>query len=221
VQTPRWPRVWRTYSIANAPSAGDPSAADPSGDPGDDPGGGSTLTLHVRAVPGGLVSTTLLHASPGDQLVIGPAEGTMTPDPAGDRDILCLAGGTGLAPVKAIAEAVARQGTAESRGGTGRKIALYFGARTEADLYDLPALRAMESHYPGLRVHTAISDVPSPGALNSPGTMNDTIPNLAVHAEWRDRDVYISGPTPMITRTVHSLRQLGAPAERLHYDLPS
>ncbi|HSZ40785.1 MAG TPA: FAD-binding oxidoreductase [Trebonia sp.] len=203
VQTPRWPRVWRCYSIANAPRSADP----------DD---GGTLTLHVRAIPGGLVSTALLHAAPGDTLVLGPAEGTMTPDPATERDILCLAGGTGLAPVKAIAEAVARQGsTGEHDSARRRKIALYFGARTEADLYDLPALRAMESSYPELRVHTAISGAPAPGNLN------DTIPNLAVHAEWRNRDVYISGPTPMITRTVHRLRQLGAPAERLHFDLPS
>ncbi|MGH3169055.1 MAG: FAD-binding oxidoreductase [Trebonia sp.] len=197
VQVPHWPRVWRRYSIANAPSSGGDSD-------------GTTLTLHVRAVPGGLVSTALQHAAPGDTLILGPAAGTMTPDPGTDRDILCLAGGTGLAPVKAITEAIARQSTPRHR-----EIALYFGARTEADLYDLPALRAMEAGYPGLRVHTAISDAPAPGRPHH------TIPDIAGHAEWRNRDVYISGPTPMITRTVRCLRQLGAPAEHLHYDLPT
>ena len=43
VQTPHWPRLWRTYSIANAPR--------PDG----------LIRLHVRAVPGGLVSPVLVH----------------------------------------------------------------------------------------------------------------------------------------------------------------
>ena len=43
VQTPHWPRLWRTYSIANIPR--------PDG----------LLRLHVRAVTGGLVSPVLVH----------------------------------------------------------------------------------------------------------------------------------------------------------------
>jgi NAD(P)H-flavin reductase len=197
VQTPRWPRVWRTYSIANAP--------------GGDSAGDGTLTLHVRAIPGGLVSPALLHAEPGDTLVLGPAEGAMTADTESGRDVLCLAGGTGLAPVKAITEAIARA----AQPGRRPEISLYFGARTEAGLYDLPALRAMELDYPWLRVHPATSDERAPEALH------DTIPGLAASADWKDRDVYISGPTSMIVAAVRGLRELGAPAERLHYDLPA
>ena len=43
IQTPRWPRLWRHYSIANAPRED------------------GTLTIHVRAVPGGLVSPLPVH----------------------------------------------------------------------------------------------------------------------------------------------------------------
>ena len=54
VQTPHWPRLWRRYSIGCAPRAD------------------GTITLHVRAVPGGLVSTALVHRTqPGD---VCPAE---------------------------------------------------------------------------------------------------------------------------------------------------
>jgi hemoglobin-like flavoprotein len=61
VQTPRWPRQWRSYCIVNAPR--------PDG----------TLTLHVRAVPGGLVSTALVyHTRPGDILLLGAPEGPET-----------------------------------------------------------------------------------------------------------------------------------------------
>jgi NAD(P)H-flavin reductase len=201
VQTPRWPRVWRTYSIANAP-------ADEQDELGEHDG---ALTLHVRAVPGGLVSTALVHAEPGDTLVLGAAEGTMTADTESGRDVLCLAGGTGLAPLKAIIAAIARA----ARPGRRPEISLYFGARTEAELYDLPALRAMELDYPWLRVHPATS------AEDAPEALHNTIPGLTANAGWRGRDIYISGPDAMMIATVRRLRELGAPAERLHYDLPA
>lgn len=197
VQTPRWPRVWRRYSIANAPG-------------GDD----GTITLHVRVVPGGLVSTALLHAGPGDTLLLGAAEGRMTADISSPRDALCLAGGTGLAPVKAIAQALLAR-PADGGPGTGApRVTLYFGARTEADLYDLPALRAMERACPCLEVRVATSEEHSRRALHG------TLATLAADADWAGRDIYISGPDAMIARTVRRLRDRGVPPDRLRYDLP-
>ena len=58
IQTPRWPRLWRHYSVANAPRED------------------GTLTIHVRAVPGGLVSATLVHhVTVGDTLLLGRPPG--------------------------------------------------------------------------------------------------------------------------------------------------
>ena len=60
LQVTRWPRVWRAYSIANAPRSS------------------GLIDLHVRAVPGGMVSTTLVrHAVVGDTVLLGPARGEM------------------------------------------------------------------------------------------------------------------------------------------------
>jgi hemoglobin-like flavoprotein len=56
VQVPRWPRVWREYSIANAP------------------GPDGLLRLHVRAIPGGAVSNALVHQTrTGDTVILGRA----------------------------------------------------------------------------------------------------------------------------------------------------
>jgi ferredoxin-NADP reductase len=52
----------------------------------------------VRAVTGGLVSPVLVHqVRAGDPLVLGAPAGAMIADTHSNRDILCLAGGTGLA----------------------------------------------------------------------------------------------------------------------------
>jgi NAD(P)H-flavin reductase/hemoglobin-like flavoprotein len=194
VQTPRWPRLWRRYSVANAPR--------------DD----GSLTLHVRAVDGGLVSTTLAnHLARGDTLLLGPAGGRMTADTKSERPVLCLAGGTGLAPLKAIIEAI---GHAAGSGGKRRDIVLYHGARTRDGLYDLPALRRMELDYPWLEV------VPATSSERAAGTAFGTIPALAEKTRWDGSDVYISGPDAMILAAVKTLRDLGADPALLHYDLP-
>ncbi|WP_241661336.1 globin domain-containing protein [Thermomonospora catenispora] len=191
VQTSRWPRVWRPYSVANAPR--------PDG----------VLTLHVRAVPAGWISGTLVrHTAVGDTVMLGPAQGEMTLDRAGDRDLLLVAGGTGLAPLKALAE----QSLAAS---PGRRIDLVWGVRTVTDLYDLPALRAMESACPALRVIPVVSD--DPGFEGLRGAVPDALRRLE-DLPVADGHAYVSGPPAMVSRTVRALRELGAPPERIEHD---
>ena len=193
IQTPRWPRLWRNYSVANAPR--------------DD----GTLTLHVRAVPGGLVSAALVHhVAVGDTLLLGAAAGAMTADIMSERDVLCLAGGTGLAPVKAIIDAMA--GTPGAR--RHREIVLYYGARYEAELYDLADLQHLERNYPWLQIIPVVSEEAAPDAIFG------TIPDVVGLSNWRDRDIYVAGPDQMIARTVTELTDRGAPEERIHYDCP-
>ena len=109
LQHPRWPHVWRPYSIAGCPR--------------DD----GLIRIHVKAVPGGWVSNTLVYRTePGDEVILGPALGTMTLPAAADRDLLCVAGGTGLSPVKAITEQVIKESGDRLR----RRVYLYYGARS-------------------------------------------------------------------------------------------
>ena len=115
LQTARWPHVWRPYSIACRPRED------------------GLISLHVKAITGGWVSRALVHhTEPGDELMLGPALGTMTLQPAGGRDLLCVAGGTGLAPIKAIIEQAVRESAS-----TPRRIFLFYGARKRDELYDM------------------------------------------------------------------------------------
>jgi NAD(P)H-flavin reductase len=146
----------------------------------------------------------------GDPLVLGAPAGAMIADTRSGRDVLCLAGGTGLAPVKAIIEAL----ITGPDPGRHREIVLYCGARRHQDLYDLPALREMELAYPWLQVIAAVSDEPA----HDHDIMHGTIPELAAKATWADRDVYISGPDHMIVKTAKVLRERGAPSRLIHYE---
>ncbi|WP_242614502.1 globin domain-containing protein [Actinomadura roseirufa] len=190
VQAARWPRVWRPYSIANAPR--------PDG----------TLRLHVRAQPCGWVSGALVrHTTAGDTVLLGPAAGTMALDLAEDRDLLLVAGGTGLAPLKAIVEQVVMSGRAP-------RVHLLVGARSERDLYDLPDLRALEAAHPWLTVVPVLSE--SLGYDGMRGLVADVLDRFD---GWEGHEAYVAGPVAMVRRTVTSLQELGVPPERIHHDL--
>jgi NAD(P)H-flavin reductase len=191
VQTPRWPRIWRPYSIACMPR--------------DD----GLLALHVKAVPGGWVSSALVrYTSPGSELVLGPPLGTMTLDRAADRDLLCVAGGTGLSPIKAIIEQAVRESTA-----TPRRIYLYYGARRRHELYDLPDLWRLEDAYSGLELIPVTSDDPAFDGMQ--GNVGRVAARYTPHA---DCEAYVAGPPEMVRETIRVLGRAGLERERIHFD---
>ncbi|MFY9886976.1 MAG: globin domain-containing protein, partial [Streptosporangiaceae bacterium] len=191
LQTDRWPRVWRPYSIACRPR--------------DD----GLISLHVKAVPGGWVSNALVHhTEPGDELTLGPALGTMTLQHAADRDLLCVAGGTGLAPVKAIIEQVIRESASRQR-----TIYLFYGARKRDDLYDMKELWRLTDAYHGLQLTPVTSDDP---AFNG---MQGNVGRVAArYMPHRDCEAYVAGPPDMVRETIRVLARAGTPRERIHYD---
>jgi NAD(P)H-flavin reductase/hemoglobin-like flavoprotein len=190
VQVTRWPRVWRRYSIASAPRRG------------------GLLELHVRAVPGGLVSNTLVyHSDVGDSVLLGAAEGTMTLT-GSDRDLLCVAGGTGLAPIKAIIE----QALATPLPNRARKITLFLGARQHFDLYDIDDLQLLESACPTLRVIPVLSEEPGYNGLT--GRLPDVVHG---HGLFENAEAYVCGPAGMVTRTA-ALLAASIPQSQLHHD---
>jgi len=192
IQSAHWHRVWRPFSVANAPRAD------------------GLLTFHVRAVPGGWVSSALVHHTRvGDQVNLGPPQGSMTLAAGSGGGMFCVAGGSGLAPLKALIE----QAIADSQPGGRRRIRLIVGARRESELYDLPDLWRLESYYPWLRISTAVSDDPDYTGVK--GMLSDII---ARQLPQKDDNVYISGPSPMVTKCTQVLRAKGRSNWRIHAD---
>ena len=191
VQTPRWPRVWRPYSVASRPRED------------------GLMTFHVRAVPGGWVSGALVHyTAPGDEVILGPALGTMTLEHAGQRDLLCVAGGTGLSPIKAIIEQAIRESSA-----CPRQIFLFYGARNRDELYDLPDLYRLADAYPRFLLTPVTSD-----DRVFDGMQGNVGRVAARYLPHRECEAYVAGPAAMVRETIRVLARAGMPQQRIHYD---
>ncbi|NJP80175.1 flavohemoprotein [Streptomyces sp. AA8] len=188
IETPWWPKRWRYYSVANAPRED------------------GTLTFHVRAVPGGSVSEALVHrAVVGDVIRLGPPMGDMTLDAADQDELVFVAGGTGLAPVRALVEEVAR------RGGY-RQVHLFVGARTGAELYGVDDMLRMAQRHHWLTIKGAVSDEYIPGIR---GSLPDV---LADYGPWYEHDVFLSGPAQMVASAKEMLTVSGTRPDRIHHD---
>ncbi|AYN40467.1 flavohemoprotein [Streptomyces dangxiongensis] len=184
VETPWWPRVWRHYSFASAPR--------PDG----------LLTFHVKAVPAGWVSNALTHrARPGDVIRLGPPTGSMTVDHTTDSGLLCLGGGTGIAPIKALVEDVAGHGGH-------RPVEVFYGARTDHDLYDIDTMLRLQQKHHWLSVR-AVTD--QQAQLRLPDAVRG-------YGPWNEYDAYLSGPPGMIRSGIDALRDSGIAPGRIRHD---
>jgi NAD(P)H-flavin reductase len=190
LQTPRRPRLWRFYSMANAPRKD------------------ATMDFHVQMLDGGVLSMPLVRgAKPGDILRLGPPVGTFTLRESSQdgRPVLLVGGGTGLAPVKALAEQLAALDDPPPT-------ALFFGARSAEALYDLADLEKLAGTS-WLTVTPCVSGDPDyPGER---GTLPDVV---ARSGAWGSHDIYLAGPTPMIEATTERLTSLGAPSDQIYVE---
>ena len=180
----------RDYSMANTP---------------DD----QTIELHVRHVAGGASS-----AHVAETLAVGEAVGVEGPfgtswlREAHRGTIYALAGGSGLAPIKAMVERALDLGM-------GQDIRLYFGVRDERDLY-------LEDHFDRLCAkHTNLAFIP---VLSEPsGTTERRTGFLhgALAADIGDLDgckAYLAGPPPMVEAATALLLERGMRRNDVHAD---
>jgi NAD(P)H-flavin reductase/hemoglobin-like flavoprotein len=188
VETPTRPRLWRPFSPANAPRTD------------------GTIELHVKGVPGGQVSNALLNgAVKGDVLRLGaPGGSRLTLDDDAGRNLLLLAGGTGLAPLKAVVEELA----ANDRP---RRVSLFVGARTVADFYQLTELDQLRRQLPWLTVTPVLSHDPYHDGRR--GFVTET---ALQEDRWQDYEVYACGPDAMVEDAVTRLVAAGVPVARIH-----
>lgn len=177
----------RSYSIANAPR--------PDGQ----------ISLLVTRMPNGPTSSWVhdqLH--PGDSVMLTGPYGTFTLDLADHGPVLLLAAGSGLAPVRALAEALLEAGPH-------RPTTLFFSARTRADTIDHERFLKWSDTLP--QFHYLVTLTRDPPVSPHPRVPELLGPAIGDLHGWQ---VFASGPTGFVTGCAKAALALGAEPVNVH-----
>jgi Na+-transporting NADH:ubiquinone oxidoreductase subunit F len=184
--------LYRAYSIASPPSS---------------PG---LLTLVFGRIPGGVCTSYVferLHAS--DVVTVnGPFGEFFLRD--SDRDILFVAGGSGMAPLRGMLMDMADTHMT-------RAVTYYFAARTAQDLFYLDEMRELERDLRHFRFVPVLSNPRHQDGWEGekggiPFALNRLLPALSRH------EAYLCGSPGMIDASIGVLRAKGLPEELIFFD---
>ena len=180
------------------------------------PGEGQVWEFIVRRQPGGSGSPALFDAvAVGQRIGFDGPYGMAWLRRDAPRDILCIAGGSGLAPMLSIARgAIAEPQLA------GRHVHFLYGGRTPADICGEEVLRELPGWGERLSYYPAIS--PSAG-----GTAQDWtgavgyLHEVALErfgARLPELEIYFAGPPAMAVALQGMLQGAKVPTAQVHFD---
>ena len=177
------------------------------------PNGEGLWQFIIRRVPGGLGSNALFDAiDVGEQIELDGPYGHAHLREESERDIVCLAGGSGLAPMLSIVRAaLAQPGT--------QRVRFYYCARSQADLDAVNALHALASEHTRLTVSVVLSAPgPTPPWHGETGFVH-TLAERELAASMADHEFYFAGPAPMIEALQEMLMlRHRVPFGQIHFD---
>jgi NAD(P)H-flavin reductase len=165
------------------------------------------LVHTLRAV--GAVTSALHATQPGGVIGVRGPFGTTWDEPsAAGRDLVIVAGGIGLAPLRPVIRAVVAE---RSRY---RRLALLVGARTPADLLYAEELRRWGEG--GVEVGVTV-DRPDDGWTGHVGVVTTLLTGARV--DPANSVGFVCGPEVMMRFTAQALVAQGVPAERVRVSL--
>ena len=168
------------------------------------------LDLVITKAEGGAVSTYVHEVlKVGEELIVSGPFGDFFLRES-DRDILLIATGSGLAPVKSILDQIKREQIH-------RKSVLFFGAKTPEDLFFNDYLRGLEKEIVDYTYTPTLSRATEKDQWQGEnGRVTHLIEKYI--PEHPNTDVYICGAPPMVESCVALLTQKGVPQEHIYYD---
>jgi p-cymene methyl-monooxygenase electron transfer component len=185
--------IHRSYSLAKAPEKS----------------GQTRLVTFIRHVPGGSFTDLLFGGGankfkfeldgPHGQFWLRPGKGPM----------LCIAGGSGLAPIMSLLEDAAQKRTR-------RDCILMFGGRGKRDLYGDAEIAAVRNAWTaGFDFWPVLSETPEPDVRS--GLVTTHIAE-ALERLGPGLQAYLCGPPAMIDAAIAELAKHGVPLNAIFYD---
>jgi propane monooxygenase reductase subunit len=169
----------RSFSMANLPGEG-------------------RVEFLIRAYPGGAFAEVLeAGLEAGTPIAFtGPYGSFRLADT--DRDILMVAGGSGMAPVLALLRELGDQASP-------RKVRFFYGARTSADLFNRELIEELGARLGDFEYTEVLSDADSSDWSGATGYVHEAAAQVLSSGELSQPEVYTCGPPPMVDALVDIL----------------
>lgn len=179
-------------------------------------GDGTQWHFQIKKVPNGAATSVLFTQQDlGMTVQLDGPYGTAYVRPESPRDILCLAGGSGLSPMISIARAKAHDPRLQDR-----KLTFVFGGRTGRDICGEDILQELPGYGTLIDFHAAISNPDEDdGSWTGPtGYIHELARTVLGDAEIAQREIYFAGPPAMAQAIQKLLHELQVPPEQVHFD---
>lgn len=172
--------------------------------------GSGEIELHIRRSGSGGVSDTICDdVSVGDPVKVDGPFGAAYFRQSHEGPILAIAGGTGLAPMKAIVESALKNDFKKD-------IHLYFGVKDASEIYLERYFIELTRHHPNVRFITVVSDM-NDNSGRRRGLVGD-----AVAADFQllyGHQVYLAGPPVMVQACRKMLKLKSVPNHDIFTDV--
>jgi Na+-transporting NADH:ubiquinone oxidoreductase subunit F len=174
------------------------------------------LEFLIRLVPGGIVTTYVhQHLREGQTVNIVAPVGEFHVRPTGAA-MICVAGGSGMAPFKSILNDMIERSAMDSR-----DIWYFFGARSVKDMYYLDWLRGLEAKYPRFHFIPALSEPRPEDKWTGPvGLITDVLAQYLTDRIPSDqaKEGYLCGSPGMLDACMNVMRKFGMSDNEIFFD---
>ena len=178
--------------------------------------GQSSWDFLIKRTAGGAATGVLFEQMrEGDEITIDGPYGLAYLRTDCARDIVCIAGGSGLAPVISIARGVATNPALQDV-----KLHLFYGGRGGRDICGDSMLRELPGYGERFFFHPVISS-PEPGDQQSWRGRVGFVHELALETmgmAMASHEIYFAGPPPMAQAVQRMLIQEKVPGAQVHFD---
>ena len=173
------------------------------------------LSFFIRLVPGGILTKWVFeHLEEGAPVrVIAPIGDFRMQD--SDAIKICIAGGSGMAPVKSIVHDMFEKGETE------REVWYFFGARTGKDLFYTEQLKGLEKKWPNFHFIEALSEPqPEDNWQGETGLITDVLDRYFKNTIDGDKPMegYLCGSPGMIDACIRVMTNNGITGDNIFYD---
>jgi len=170
------------------------------------------LAMPKRGYGPGVASTYLFGLNVGERLIISGPMGDFVSNEQSRREMIFVGAGSGMAPLKSHIDSItASQPT--------RKISLWFGARTEDDIFYQAHFDYLARRHQNFNWTVALSK-PDTKWQGATGHIQQALFNqyLDRHPRLSDCDFYLCGPSVMMQDTTRLLQRKGVSQSQILCD---